>query len=69
MILKSAIIADKQYVQTTCRERNPNRGALSIVEAKIRNLKSSYVTRRNSKLTQKTFRQGTPKSQRKTSTL
>ena len=39
MILKSAIIADKQYVQTTCQELIPDRGALSVVEAKIRNLK------------------------------
>ena len=53
MILKSAIIADKQYVQTICQKRNPDRGALSIVEAKIRNLKSFHVTRRHGKLTQR----------------
>ena len=51
MILKSAIIADKQYIQTTCREHIPDRGALRVVEAKIRNLKSFHVTRRHAKLT------------------
>ena len=51
MILKSTIIADKQYIQITCRKRNPNRGALSVDEAKSRNLKSFNVTRRNAKLT------------------
>ena len=39
MILKYAIIAGKQYIQTTCWDCIPDRGALSVVEAKIRNLK------------------------------
>ena len=55
MILKSAITADKQYVdKQNYQNFNFDRGTLSVVEAKIRNYRFFCVLRRREKqLTQR----------------